>query len=245
MVNGADTKVLTAIASGLIPDAGTINQTQAPSFYKSGMACDLTPLIQADKFDISILPPSPESLQYQGRWYGMPQAGSAFGGRAIYYNRNMISEAGLVNPTFKWTLNDFTTYVQKLSLDKQNDGVYERVGYNFGPLEWPIYIWSGGGDIMNDAHTDFTLTSTKSVAALEFWAEFTRKGLAAQPLRNFGAGTTAMRTGAFFEASNFVEQNLSFDWSVVEFPIGPAGSVNRRGTHPWVIPVESHQITKT
>lgn len=239
LVNGADQKVLTAIASGLIPDVATINNNTAVAFFRSGLAYDLTGFIRADNFDTSNIPPNYESMMYQGRWYGMPQAGGAFADRAVFYNRDIITAAGLGEPTFRWTWETFATYVQKLSIDAQNDGVFEQIGYSFSNLEWPIYVWSGGGEIFNDARTEFTLTKPAAVEALDFWASLSRRGWIAIPNANFGAGQTAMRTGAYFETRSLADRDLGFDWSVVELPRGVAGSVNRRVTHPWIIPIEA------
>lgn len=236
-VQGADQKVITAIASGLIPDVATINNAIAYNFYRVGAAYDLTPFINADKFDTKQIPPNYDSMMWNGHWYGMPQAGGAFADRAIFYNRDMFSNAGLGEPTYRWTWDQFAANVQKLSKDTQNDGVYEQSGYAFSNLEWPIIVWSGGGDIFNETRTEFLLNKEAAVNAISFYANLTSRGWAIFPqtAAQFTSGKTAMRTGAFFEARSVGDVN--FDWSVVEFPRGPAGSINRCVTHPWVIPI--------
>ncbi len=238
-VAGADQKVLTAIASGLIPDVATINNNTAIQFFKSGGAVDLTPFIEKDNFDLSLIPPNVESLTYNGRWYGMPQAGGAFADRAVFYNRDQFQAVGLAEPSHTWTWEQFAQNVQKLTRDVQNDGVYDHVGFAFSNLEWPIFVWSGGGEIFSADRTEFLLNKEAAVNALDFWATMTSQGRALFPqtAAQFTSGKTAMRTGAYFEAGNV--GNPGFDWSVVEFPRGPAGSINRRASHPWMIPVGS------
>jgi maltose-binding protein MalE len=173
---------------------------------------------------------------YDGRWYGMPQAGGSFADRAIFYNKDLIDASGLSAPTAQWTWNTFATYMQKLSVDKNGDGTNDQVGFTFSNLEWPIFVWSGGGEIFNDARNKFTLKEQAAVNAIEFWANMTRKNVVGYPNGDFAGGKTAMRTGAYYETRTLGDKGLGFDWSVVEFPKGPAGSVNRRATHPWVVP---------
>jgi multiple sugar transport system substrate-binding protein len=240
LINGSDAKVITSIAGGVIPDVATLNMIQAPGFYRSGGAYDLTPFIKADNFDTSIIPPNYESLMYQGHWYGMPNGGGAYADLAIFYNRDQFNAAGLANPTYSWTWKEFATDVQKLSLDANQDGTFERLGYTFyNNVTWPIYVWSGGGEIFNEKRTEFTLTEPAAVNALEFWADLARRGWINYPVTGFANGKSAMCQGAYLETRTMMNTNLTFDWSMVEFPQGPAGAVNRRATHPWVIPVNA------
>ncbi|HET7558905.1 MAG TPA: sugar ABC transporter substrate-binding protein [Limnochordia bacterium] len=237
--NGAGPKLLSRIAAGDPPDVGTVDYGQAPGFYQKGLATDLTPYLERDKFDTSVLPPNDESLKYQGKWYGVPQAGGAFADRAIFYDRDAFGAAGLAFPTPEWTWTDFATDAKKLTTDPNGDGKPDRVGYSFSNLEWPIYVWSGGGDIFKkqaDGYV-FALDQEPAEAALDWWAELTKAGVAAtNPAINFKTGKVAMGTGAYFQVQNFANQKLPFDWSLITFPNGAGGSINRRITHPWVIP---------
>jgi multiple sugar transport system substrate-binding protein len=240
LVNGDDAKVLTSIASGLIPDAATINQNTSVNFYKSGGAYDLTDFIIADNFDLSVIPPNYESLMYNGRWYGMPNGGGAFADLAIFYNRDMFSAAGLANPTYRWTWAEFSNAVQRLSVDKQNDGVFEVLGFTFASdVTWPVFVWSGGGEIFSADRSTFLMTDPKTVNALEFWADLARRGFIKYPVSGFTNGTAAMRQAAYLDSRTMISQNLIFDWSIVEFPQGSAGAINRRATHPWIIPASA------
>ncbi|MGI6543003.1 MAG: ABC transporter substrate-binding protein [Limnochordia bacterium] len=198
LVAGDDTKVLTSIASGLIPDAATINQNTSINFYRSGGAYDLTEFIKEDHFDLSQIPPNYESLMYDGRWYGMPNGGGAFADLAIFYNRDMFSAAGLAYPTYSWTWTEFSTAVQRLSVDRQDDGVFEVLGFTFASdVTWPVFVWSGGGEIFSTDRTAFMLTDTKAVNALEFWADLARRGLIKYPVSGFTNQAAAMRQAAF------------------------------------------------
>ena len=234
------TQLLTQIAGNVAPDVATIGPDDAQAVYRQGIAEDLTPYMVRDNFDTSILPPSVEYMMYNGRWYGVPQAGGAFADRAIYVNRDMFSVAGLPSPTERWTWDEFRSMAEKLTVDRNGDGVTDQFGFSFEAIDWPIFVWSNGGDIFDADRTRFTMTDQPAVGALDWLADMVYRGIAkTAPPVNFPTGNVAMRTGAYFQAENFVRSNLNFDWTIVEFPRGVAGSVNRRTTHPFIIPASA------
>jgi len=239
--NVAGEALLTMMAGGVVPDIAHVWHTDAPAFFRQGMAMDLTPFIERDNFDTSILPPNFESMTYEGRWYGLPRDGGAFSDRAIYYNRDHFSEGGIAFPNSDWTWESFREIAQRLTRDRDGDGTPEQWGFRgnsvFGQ-DWPIYLWSGGGEIFDETRENFVMNSPEAADALQWWADLKLvHGIDGWNQANFNRGNVAIESGAYMRANNL--NNVvqpEFDWSIVGFPHGRAGSVNLRSTHPLIIP---------
>ena len=118
-------------ASGNPPDV-FYGSTDKAGFVLNGWAREITDLIERDRVDMEIdefFPGVFDSVTRQGRIYGVPSIAM---GHALFYNKQLIAEAGLAYPPVDWddtgwSWDEFVEYAQKLTISRP-DGSLERAG---------------------------------------------------------------------------------------------------------------------
>lgn len=102
-----------------------------------GLMADLMPFVERDAAEIN-LQDMPEAIQklgqVNGRWYGFPVL--IYTGYAVFYNRDLVNEAGLGDPDADWTVDDFVEYGMKLTADKNGDGTMDQWGVRSGGIDF-------------------------------------------------------------------------------------------------------------
>ena len=117
---------------------------------------------------------------WRGTMYSMPMEATNL---ALLYNKDMFKAAGLdpEHPPKNW--DELQEYAKKLTLDKNNDGTYEQVGF-FVPIfpaagpqgPWMVwqfmpYLWQAGGYLIDTAQTHVMYNQDPGVEALSLWKQ--------------------------------------------------------------------------
>lgn len=170
---------------GQIPDVGYFPSLQAPLWAQEGKLLDLTELIQTDPLLSSALP---ETRYYygNGRIAGLNTAVEV---SLLFYNKDLFDKAGVSYPPAdpaqaSWTWTEFVDAAQKLTVDASGrhptdegfdttkiatygaafDKIYE--GWTFYP-----FIFSNGGQVVNESGTQLLLDSPQAVEAIQSLAD--------------------------------------------------------------------------
>jgi multiple sugar transport system substrate-binding protein len=169
---------------GQTPDVGYFPSLQAPLWAQEGKILDLTDLIQTDPLLSSALP---ETRYYygNGRIAGLNTAVEV---SLLFYNKDLFDKAGLsyppADPAKAWTWTEFVNAAQKLTVDANGrhptdegfdatkiatygaafDKIYE--GWTFYP-----FIFSNGGQVVNESGTQLLLDSPEAVEAIQSLAD--------------------------------------------------------------------------
>lgn len=169
---------------GQIPDVGYFPSLQAPLWAQEGKILDLTDLIQTDPLLSSALP---ETRYYygNGRIAGLNTAVEV---SLLFYNKDLFDKAGVsyppTDPAKAWTWTEFVDAAQKLTVDASGrhpidegfdatkiatygaafDKTYE--GWTFYP-----FIFSNGGQVVNESGTQLLLDSPQAVEAIQSLAD--------------------------------------------------------------------------
>lgn len=112
------------ITSWCSPDYGPI-----ASWSQMGFLADLTPFVESDKEEINLsdMPAVFQKMaQVDGRWWAFPIL--VYAGAGVWYNRTMLQEAGLQDPSPDWTVEDFVEYARKLTEDTNGDQTPDKWG---------------------------------------------------------------------------------------------------------------------
>lgn len=180
-------------------DVIVVDTMWMPSFVSAGF---LSPLPDAQIKKDDFLKAAIEAYSKDGKMYAMPQfvvAGFTF------YRTDLFEAAGLdpKKPPKNWA--DLLSYAQRLTIDKNKDGVPEQWGFGYCGLDigadFLEFMWQNGGNIL-DAQGNVVVNSPEVVEALQFFVDLRNKYKVVPPSvitdmpedlrKGFSAGQIAM-----------------------------------------------------
>ena len=219
-------QVTAMIQSGESPDVGYLPGLQAPVWAQEGKLLDLTDLIQND--------PVLSTTLLATRYYYAPGkvAGlnTAVEATFLFYNKAMFDEAGVPyqpsDPAHAWTWDEFVAAAEKLTSDVNgkhpNDDGFDvdqihRYGVAFDKTfeGWTFYpfIFSNGGQLVNDDGTRLLLDSPEATEAMQKMADLMWVQHVAptpQQDQNLPGYVTMLQTGNF-------GMHISGHWSLLDY----------------------------
>ncbi len=178
-------KLITAIQSKTAPDISWLhsdfmeNLVDADAIYKmDDFIKGADGISQEDLNDI--YPALRTYASYRGTLYSIPMEATNL---ALLYNKDMFKQAGLdpEHPPKDW--NELRDFTKKLTLDKNNDGIFDQVGFFIpinpaaGPLgAWTVwqfmpYLWQAGGNMIDSAQTHVLYNEEPGIESLNLWKE--------------------------------------------------------------------------
>jgi len=221
----------TDISGGANADLSIIGTRWLIDFVEQGIAEPLDSYMDeafTDRFIPTFLTPS----VLDGQTYGLPIAASA---RAMYYNQDLLSEAGVDGPPETWSaLKDAA-----LAISDLGDETY-GYGMQGNQIETDVYFyyafWSHGGDLVEEDGTS-GLDTEAGYQAAALYRDLIESG-ATQPgvtsytredVQNlFKQGRVGMMITAPFLSSQIAEEAPDLNYGVAPIPAGPDGE---RGTY--------------
>jgi multiple sugar transport system substrate-binding protein len=185
-------------------------------------------------------PTAARSFEVGGVLRGVPIMGGCV---LIYCNIEAFERAGRFHgesvplPTSGWTLAEFVTTCQRLTIDDNGDGKTDQ--FAFLQPHWVYYlpfIWSHGARLLDDSRTSWTLEGRQAVSAFAMYADLRHRwGVTPMPIEYAGqnsdtaflSGRVAMCVnGPWFQA--FLRETWLRDrYCVVPIPRGPGGAPTR------------------
>ncbi len=235
------------VAGDMAPDVIFTNSLSFPIYASQGIFRDLRPYLAPKATGAS--DGASEALS-EAQFY--PQALKAFTWQpatgkpvlgalprdisnvVIFYNRDLLTQAGLSAPQPGWSWEQFREMADRLTVDVNNDGDPDQFGISFystPPLFWLPFVWSAGGDLFSPDLRQFTLNQPKALAGLRFYADLRNKWhVAPKKVESGGASMSqlflqqkvAMLVSGRWSVPVFREQ-AKFHWDVVPLPVGPSG----------------------
>jgi multiple sugar transport system substrate-binding protein len=234
-------KITAMMAAGSPPDVFFINNIDFPGLASRGVLKPLDPFIQRDKYPTGdIFPGILKAFQWEGAQYGLPRDVSNL---VVFYNRNLLRKAGLPDPKPDWTWDDFLRYAKALTVEKDGKRVQWGVSFQTFYLFWELWVWSAGGRFYSPDHSKFLLNSPPSVEGLQFYLDLRYKHHVAptpEEAQDRGAFTMFLngQTGMIVDGRWRVptlKARAKFDFDVVPFPRGKAGSIVDIDGSGWVM----------
>jgi multiple sugar transport system substrate-binding protein len=233
-------KLITSIQSKTAPDISWLHSdfiedlVEADAIYKMDQFIKGKDGISEE--DLNDIYPS--LLQYSS-WketlYSLPMEATNL---ALLYNKDMFKKAGL-NPNHPpQTWEELKSYAKKLTIDKNNDGTFDQVGFFVpvfpaaGPLgSWMVwqftpFLWQAGGSLIDKEQTKVLYNSDAGVQALTLWQEMYKD----QKLSTFTnlfenafvSGSLAMAMDGPWNLPRYKELLKNIDWAFAPLPSGPA-----------------------
>jgi multiple sugar transport system substrate-binding protein len=229
-------KIHLLFASNLAPDALFINNLYLPIYANAGVLEELN--ATSDTF----FKKSVKALSYNGKLYAIPRDVSTL---VVYYNKDIFKKYNVPLPSKYWTFNDFLILAKKLTKDTNNDGKTDIWGVSFDEdlLFYLPYLMSEGGGVLSDDLKTSIIDTPESKKGLKFYANLRNKyhvapteaqSASATMAQLFLQGKLAMQISGRWLVPKYRE-NAKFDWNVINFPAGDAGSVVPLDASGWAI----------
>lgn len=207
--NTGDTvKDLTTAASNL-PDIAMVDNPKVSTLADAGL---LTTTAE-NGLDVSSISANILSAGVlNGKTYGVPVGANTLG---LYYNPKVLTAAGVDIATVK-DFASLTAALQKVVASGKKGITFSAVGTEEGSFQFLPWFWGAGADLTK-------LDSDKSVAALQLWTDWVKKGLAPNSVLQNTQGTSwdEFKTGDFGFAENgswFQGDADTAGWGVIQVP---------------------------
>ena len=222
----------TAFAGGQPPDVFLVNYLKYGQFAAQGVLADVQPYLDASEAIAveDFAEPPLEAFRFDGETLTcMPQNISSL---EVYYNVDAFDAAGLDHPAEGWTWDDFLAAAQALT-----DAEEGRYGVGVEPSLQRIapFVWSNGGDVVDDqlAPTTLTLDEGPAREALDFFLDLQLVHGVAPPdaeeqslesEERFVAGQLGMYLNSRKSVPSLREGITDFTWDVGPMPTAPGGT---------------------
>ena len=229
-------KIHLLFASNTAPDVIFINNHYLPIYANAGL---WEPLQAGRVFYTKAL----KALSWGNTLYAIPRDISNL---VIFYNKDIFDKNQIPYPTKDWNFGQFLETAQKLT----NNGVY-GISFEEDSLFYLPYLMSEGGGILSDDLSRIIIEDKQSQKGLNFYADL-RKKYHVAPLKEeiasatmaqmFLQGKIAMHLSGRWLVPKYREE-ADFEWDVISFPNGDAGSIVPLDTSGWAISKSSkHKI---
>ena len=209
-----------------------------------GLLLNLDPYLASSKLD--------RAIYFAGSfWEGLFDAQSKYlgGGNVLalpvnyvmdyhVYNKNMLTKAGVAEPSWDWTWDDMQAMALKLTFDKNGkkptDAGFDPANitqYGYSDQYWNFYdyfIAAGGRWVTPD--NKVVVNSPENLKATTYLVDLINKYHVMPgkktgpdiPLFPTGKTIATVKTG-FWDWTPYVTDIKDFEWDVVPVPIGPTG----------------------
>lgn len=222
-------KLLMGTAAGELPDIVAIDNPDHQAFSAAGVFADITKEVEewgeADQYFEGPM----SSTMYDGKNYGIPNSSNNL---ALYYNADMLKEAG-IEPPQNW--DELMVAAEKLT----KEGVYgiavSAIKTEQGTFQFLPFVWQQGSDLDN-------FNSQGTIDAINLWKELVDKGYMSKEVIaqdqeatavQFATGKVAMMVNGTWQIP-FLEKEAKVNWSVTTLPAGKEGSTILGGEN-WAI----------
>ncbi|WP_203582389.1 ABC transporter substrate-binding protein [Microbacterium hibisci] len=232
------TKLKAAITGKQVPDVFYIDPGSVQAYVKTGIIKDITEYVENDEdLDLdNVWQYGVDSYRFdgklmgQGAIYAMPKDVGPF---SFGYNRSMFEAAGIPLPSTDepYTWDEFVEVSKQLTKDLNGDGTLDQWGTGLNVM-WNLqpFVWSNGGDWLNEDRTEVTVDSPEFAEALQWFADLsTVEGVTpsttdAQTLDTYQRWMQGQI--GFFPVGPWdvpVYETLEFDWDLIPYPVGATG----------------------
>ena len=234
--HGGFEKVVAAASAGTPPHLIDMSPTQYASVSQRGLLVKLDPFLKSGRGvkPGDLLPAIQEQATLGGSVWAMP---SEAGTSLVFYNLDLIEEAGLRPPERSWRWQqEFLEIARRVTRDGPPEAArygVEHVYSGWWGNQWYTPVWAFGGDLLTRDRRQCALGEARAVEGLQFVADLTHKWrvtataaarqTAPQGRPFFETGRLAMHPAGHFYYAQIKARQL-FRWGVLPMPQGPAGS---------------------
>jgi multiple sugar transport system substrate-binding protein len=218
------TKLQTQGQGKTLPDVFWMNGPNAKIYGPSGLIEPITELVDSGEIDTSNYPDSLNELYtIEGVQYGVPKDFDTVG---VWYNTDLLQQAGVAEPTPDWTWADFQEAANTVSSQLSGQGVYGVAAELTGQQSYYDTIYQAGGFVISEDMKTSGYDDPKSIAGLQFWADLIGSGAMPSvqqlsdttPNQWFTSGKAAFYWAGSWMASEIAESPVAANVKTVQMP---------------------------
>ena len=216
-------------ASNTAPDVIFINNQYLPVYANAGLFEDLSGEDEIFHFK-DFYTKSLDALRWQGKLYAVPRDISNL---VIYYNKNIFDRYGVSYPDNDWDYEKFLETAKKLTHRPEVFGI----SFEEEPIFYLPYLMSFGLDkepVFDDIATHEGLKIYAGLRSKYHIAPRREEAASATMAQMFLQGRLAMHLSGRWLVPKY-RQEAKFDWDIINFPKGTAGSVVPLDASGWAI----------
>ena len=213
---------------GKEPDVFMVLGEDFNQFAEIGVMKDLEllmandPDFQADDYYSTTL----QAGQYGGRQYALPYETVP---TLMFVNKSLLNKEGLFVPDNDWTWDDLYQICQRITKDKDGDGILDQFGtYNYG---WTEAVYSNGAALFDENGTENYFNDDKVTEAVRFTKQIAGLNQMQKVTRDdFDGGKVAFMPLPFTEYRTYktypykIKKYTKFQWDCITLPAGKDGS---------------------
>lgn len=215
-------KMQVRLASGTAPDVLLGSGATFLNFAEKGGWKEVDTYIKSDKINLDGYYQQPKIFNWQGKTYGLPFMENV---TLFLYNKTLFKNAGVDEPTDKWTWDDMLIAAQKLTKPGQY-GLIIHDGFEFN---WWTFIWSHDGDTLSSDMKKTTLEQPETMEAFQWLVDLKQK-YKVSPSEgdttlgtgdDFMTGKVAMESQGSGSLGNWISGIKDFEWDLFSVPLDP------------------------
>jgi multiple sugar transport system substrate-binding protein len=232
-------KLLVLMSTDQAPDIVDTAGTYIFGHVIRGGAVNLAPMLEKD----STL--SKDSF-WPGPWnevrWPQPDGQGIYGlpydtvGAVLWYNNELLRNAGVSAPNSTWNWFDLRTAAKKIARDTDGDGQMDLWGIGaaathefFDPL-----VKSFGGVILNPDRKSAGIESPQAIQATQFVTDMIQEDRAAVMGGGIAGGKVAFQIGGSFNINTFARIE-GLDWGIAPVPRGPVAHNTYGGSNMFEV----------
>lgn len=227
-------KMVVMFASRTAPDVVRVDHYDFPQLAERNYFMDLEQIIAKDpEYKLSdFYPLSVEECRVNGRLQGV---NVLFGGGIMFYNKQLLQEAGLDDPNElwkrgEWTYEKVTEYARKCTKFDASGGPLQ-FGVNMPPMPFYIGVLQAfGGRLFTSDLQRCVIDSPESIQAMQWISDLRWKhkcsptpAQSANSAFSFESGKLALAFDYVGMSARYRELITRFDWEICPMPLGPKG----------------------
>ncbi|MGB7791016.1 MAG: extracellular solute-binding protein, partial [Terrimicrobiaceae bacterium] len=200
------------------PGISAIDNPDVLRVAKAGILKDISDDVAKMKVWEDIYAGPKAAVSDGGKVFGIPIGSNSL---ALYYNKKMLTDAGVTAPPKTWA--ELTETATKTTKSPVYGIAFAAENTEVATWQWEPFLWSNGGSL-----TD--LGSEKAKAALELWVDWVKKGVASKEVVNwnqenvpsqFIGGRAATMVMGPWQLSNVKKSGV--DFGIVTIPVPKEG----------------------
>jgi multiple sugar transport system substrate-binding protein len=200
------------------PGISAIDNPDVLRVAKAGILKDISADVAKMKVWEDIYAGPKAAVSDGGKIFGMPIGSNSL---ALYYNKKMLTDAGVTAPPKTWA--ELTETATKTTKSPVYGIAFSAINDEQATWQWEPFLWSNGGSL-----TD--LGSEKAKEALQLWVDWVKKGVASKEVVNwnqedvpsqFIGGRAATMVMGPWQLSNVKKSGV--DFGIVTIPVPKEG----------------------
>lgn len=224
-------KLIASIASGVGPDVYWLSAGDFLKFATNDLLAPIndtfTPELQQD-----FLPASLKAVSVGENIYGVPHE---MGVQSIIYDKVFFEENSITPPT---TWDELIAIATEYKTDTRWGMVIPTDPGVFQNYIWYSYLWSAGGDVLDEGWTKARINEPEGIAALELWGNLVKEGIASPKGgaafdADVAQGKAVMASLGQWVADNFTTNYPDFEFGVAPIPVPEQGMQSSSAYGGW------------